>query len=197
MLLTTTGLMLFASHHFIGINLIPISKLSMSAQQPTLHFDTMIQELLKYDFTRYFYGMYPPLLLPWYRHPEKPWPLIKKQIKTDSIVREASSCTMEVDVTGQDQTISLRNTGAEDISMTGVLIMTNLATGAQQELDFFLGEASVLNNRLSLLYKGKRHPLLWSNPEDLTDWYGHIQHPGKENLFSLEKSFRDVKAFSL
>ena len=142
-------------------------------------------------------GMYPPLLLPWYRHPEKPWPLIKKPIRTDSIVREASSCTIEVDVTGQDPTISIRNTGAEDISMTGVLIMTNLATGAQQELDFFWGEASVLNSRLSLLYKGQRHPPLWSDPEDPADWYGHIQHPGREHRFILEKSFRDVKAFSL
>jgi len=141
--------------------------------------------------------MQPPLLLPWYLNPEKRWPLFRRPIHPDSVVRHTPAFSMEFETRAPLGKLQLVNTGGEAIALNGVLSVTNLDTGEKRLLDLYWGEAGTLNDVLSLELRGRLHPLLWSDPEDPGDWLGLLQHPGKQYRFVLEKNFMDVKAFSI
>jgi len=141
--------------------------------------------------------MYPPVMPPWYLYAEKTWPLYRNPIHTGTIVRKAPSFSLEFETTRALNSLELQNAGADTAALTGIIAITNLDTGKQLLLDLYWDDAQTLNSRLSMQLRGKRHPLLWADPEDPTDWPSMLQHPGKQYRFVLEKNFKDVKAFSI
>ncbi len=131
---------------------------------------------------------YPAMLPPWYRNPEKPWPLFPRPFRKNDIVRTSVRHSTELTLDGRTKLLLMRNRGKKTF-LHGSIRIVELQTGEMRIIDFDRGEKSVLETETGLLYKGVLHPLLWTDPE--------IRKPFRNMLFRLEKNFGDVKAFSL
>lgn len=127
-------------------------------------------------------GMTPPVLPPWYWQLDKPWLFKKRPIRRDNVARTVKRYSCEFRIERPLKIITLENNG-DDLSLTGVIRIVNLDHGGSREFDLYWGDERVLKNDLGLTYEGQRYPLLWSGA-----------YPGM--LMTLEKNFRDVKAFS-
>lgn len=131
-------------------------------------------------------NIYPPVLLPWYWFADKLWPLHQKPMRQSNIIRESNKFSLEFDLKKTNDSIKIENNG-KTLYITGMIKLVNLETGKENFIDFYWGNETSLKNNIALIFKGKRHPLLWTDPAG---------SPGRNYLFKLEKNFKDVKAFS-
>jgi hypothetical protein len=131
-------------------------------------------------------NMYPPLLPPWYWFADTPWHLFKLPMRKNNIIRESHRYTIDFELSQPAKSISLFNKGAT-LYIAGMIKLVNVNTGRENLIDFYWGDENTLKNNITLAYKGKHYPLLWTDPKGA---------PGRNYLFRLEKNFRDVKAFS-
>ncbi|WP_205632832.1 hypothetical protein [Chlorobaculum limnaeum] len=127
-------------------------------------------------------GMTPPVLPPWYWQHDKPWLLKKRPIRRDNVARMAKRHSCEFRIERPLEIITLLNYDG-DLSLNGIIRIVDLDRGGSRVFDLYWGDERVLKNDLGMIYEGKRYPLLWSGA-----------YPGM--LMTLEKNFRDVKAFS-
>lgn len=127
-------------------------------------------------------GMMPPLLPPWYWQLDKPWPFYERPIRRDNVARISRRYSCDFRLEQPLATIALENNGAY-VLLTGMIRIVDLDHGGSRVFDLDWGDERVLKNDLGLIYEGKRYPLLWAGT-----------YPGM--LMTLEKNFRDVKAFS-
>ena len=145
--------------------------------------DTAVSSWQADDYTVRFpdQGMTPQFLPPWYWQLDKPWLFKKRPIRRDNVARTVKRYACEFRIDRPLEIITLENNSG-DLSLTGVIRIVDLDHGGSRVFDLYWGDERVLKNDLGLMYEGKRYPLLWSGA-----------YPGM--LMTLEKNFRDVKAF--
>ncbi|ASQ89843.1 hypothetical protein CHL67_01935 [Prosthecochloris sp. GSB1] len=129
---------------------------------------------------------YPPVLLPWYLNAKKTWPLFSRPFRPDDIVRTVPTFTIDLRIT-ENGALLLQNKGGKKF-LHGSIRLVNKHTRQEWVLDFDRDNKATLEASAGLLYKGKRHPLLWTDPE--------ISKSYRTAVFRLERNFGDVKAFS-
>lgn len=127
-------------------------------------------------------GMTPPLLMPWYWQLEKAWTFYKRPIRRDNVFRISKRYSCDFQLERPLSMITLENNGG-DLSLNGIIRIVDLDHGGSRVFDLDWGDERMLKNDLGLIHEGKRLPLLWSGA-----------YPNM--LMTLEKNFRDVKAFS-
>jgi len=128
-------------------------------------------------------AMTPPLVMPWYLALDKSWPLFRRPIRANDVVRESTTYSVDFELDEPLKTLTLVNNG-DDLLLTGVIRIVDLGRGGSQEFDLDWGDERMLKNDLGLIHEGRRLPLLW------TGAYPWVP-------MTLEKNFRDVKAFSV
>lgn len=131
-------------------------------------------------------NQFPPILMPWHWFPDKPWPLYKRPMRKNNIVRESTTHSISFELTEPTDALEIQNNG-ETLYLAGMITITNLDTKEEKVIDFYWGDENILKNDINLSHKDKTYPLLWTDPHG---------RPGRKYLFTLEKNFGDVKAFA-
>ncbi len=134
--------------------------------------------------------MYPLVLMPWHWYASTPWPLYNRPHHEGNIIRTAHKYILVFTIHEPKDTLLLHNTSDTPMYFHGIIRITGYQRATNHLiLDLDWETARDLGSKAGVVINSTEHPLLWSDPRLAGNYNG--------KLFRLEKSFKDVKAFSL
>lgn len=134
-------------------------------------------------------NMYPAVLMPWYWFAKHNWPLYHKPHHNSGIVRETENFWLELTIDKPTNKLRLYNNTDTPVHIYGMIRIINLEHVKNNTwiVDLDRGTAKDINKKAAFTLNGNTHPLLWETRQKESGY--------KDMLFTLEHSFKDVKAF--
>ncbi len=134
-------------------------------------------------------NMYPAVLMPWYWFAEHNWPLYSRPHHNSGIVRETENFWLELTIDKPTNELRLYNSTNTPVHIHGMIRIINLEQAKNNTwiVDLDWGTAKDINKKAAFTLNGNTHPLLWEARQEGSEY--------TDMLFTLEHSFKDVKAF--